>query len=61
MKILKLISDGLTTSAVVMTDDGRFVELQGTAEHNPFTGEHLESMLALARKGLKRIFALTRR
>ena len=44
-----------------MTDDGRFVELQGTAEHNPFTGEHLESMLALARKGLKRIFALTRR
>lgn len=46
---------------VVMTDDGRFVELQGTAEHNPFTGEHLESMLALARKGLKRIFALTRR
>ena len=45
---------------VVMTDDGRFVELQGTAEHNPFTAEHLEDMLALARKGLKRIFAITR-
>ena len=45
---------------VVMTDDGRFVELQGTAEHNPFTATHLENMLALARKGLKRIFALTR-
>ncbi len=45
---------------VVMTDDGRFVELQGTAEHNPFTAAHLEDMLALARKGLKRIFALTR-
>ena len=43
---------------VVMTDDGRFVELQGCAEHNPFTADHLESMLALARKGLKRIFKL---
>jgi len=42
---------------VIMTDDGRFVELQGCAEHNPFTAEHLESMLALARKGLKKIFA----
>ena len=45
---------------VVMTDDGRFVELQGTAEHNPFSAAHLEDMLSLARKGLKRIFALTR-
>ena len=43
---------------VVMTDDGRFVELQGCAEHNPFTADHLESMLALARKGLKKIFKL---
>ena len=43
---------------VVMTDDGRFVELQGCAEHNPFTADHLEKMLALARKGLKRIFKL---
>lgn len=46
---------------VVMTDDGRFVELQGTAEHNPFTAEHLESILSLARKGLGRIFKLTRK
>ena len=43
---------------VVMTDDGRYVELQGTAEHNPFTGESLDALRALARKGLKRIFAL---
>ena len=43
---------------VVMTDDGRFVELQGCAEHNPFTADHLETMLALAKKGLKRIFKL---
>ncbi len=46
---------------VVMTDDGRFVELQGTAEHNPFTAAHLETMLALAKKGLRKIFSLTKR
>ena len=43
---------------VVMTDDGRFVELQGTAEHEPFGPDALDSLLALARKGLKKIFAL---
>ena len=41
---------------VVMTDDGRFVELQGCAEHKPFTDAHLAAMLALAKKGLKTIF-----
>ncbi len=46
---------------VVMTDDGRFVELQGTAEHNPFSAAHLETMLALAKKGLRKIFTLTKR
>ena len=43
---------------VVMTDDGRYVELQGTAEHEPFGSDALESLLALARKGLKKIFTL---
>ena len=43
---------------VVMTDDGRYVELQGTAEHKPFTEESLDALRALARKGLRRIFAL---
>ena len=42
---------------VVMTDDGRYVELQGTAEHKPFTEESLDALRALARKGLKKIFA----
>jgi len=41
---------------VVMTDDGRYVELQGTAEHKPFTEGSLDALRALARKGLKRIF-----
>ena len=41
---------------VVMTDDGRYVELQGTAERNPFAEESLDALRALARKGLRRIF-----
>lgn len=43
---------------VVMTDDGRFVELQGTAEHEPFTEEALDKLKALAKSGLKKIFKL---
>jgi len=46
---------------VVMTDDGRFVEIQGTAEHNPFTAEHLSEMLSLAKKGIASIFRATAR
>ena len=36
---------------VVMTHSGRFVELQGTAEHEPFDGESLHELLKLAAKG----------
>ena len=43
---------------VVMTDDGRYVELQGTAEREPFTEESLDALRALAKKGLKEIFAI---
>ena len=43
---------------VVMTDDGRYVELQGTAEHKPFTEESLDALRSLARKGIRRIFSL---
>lgn len=45
---------------VVMTDDGRYVELQGTAEHKPFTEEAFNALRALAKKGLKKIFRLTK-
>ena len=37
---------------VVRTDDGRYVELQGTAETTPFRREQLDHMLALADVGL---------
>src|SRR5260370_33889778 len=37
----------------VMTEDGRLVELQATAEGAPYSRAELESMLALAGKGIK--------
>ncbi|HRR34109.1 MAG TPA: ribonuclease PH [Kiritimatiellia bacterium] len=38
---------------VVMTADGRFVEIQGTAEHEPFTDAELDALRALAGKGIR--------
>src|SRR5690554_4458408 len=45
---------------VVMTDKGGFIEVQGTAEGEPFQPEELNAMLALARDGLHELFALQR-
>jgi len=41
---------------VVMTADGRFVEIQGTAEDTPFSREQADELLGLAEKGLQPIF-----
>ena len=46
---------------VVCTGDGRFIEVQGTAEREPFTPEQMESLLALARKGLQSLIATQRK
>ena len=46
---------------VIMTDKGRFVELQGCAEHKAFSDRDLAAMIALAKKGLKKLFALQRK
>ncbi|HWZ86306.1 MAG TPA: ribonuclease PH [Thermoanaerobaculia bacterium] len=40
---------------VVATASGAFVEIQGTAERRPFSEEQLTELLALARKGLKKL------
>ncbi|MBP7865685.1 MAG: ribonuclease PH [Acidobacteria bacterium] len=40
---------------VVATGDGRFVEVQGTAEHNPFTDQQLRRMLDAAGQGIRRL------
>lgn len=42
---------------VIMTEKGEFVELQGCAEHKPFSDKHLMAMIDLAKKGLKEIFS----
>jgi ribonuclease PH len=45
---------------VVMTSEGRFVEVQGTAEGMPFTRGELDSLVSLAEGGITQIFDLQR-
>lgn len=45
---------------VVMTGEGRFVEVQGTAEQNPFSKSDLDRLLALAKAGIDAINASQR-
>ncbi|WP_391088828.1 ribonuclease PH [Vibrio sp. NH-UV-68] len=41
-----------TDMNVVMTEDGRMIEIQGTAEGEPFTHDELMDLLAVAKKGI---------
>jgi ribonuclease PH len=50
-----------TDMNVVMTGAGRFVEVQGTAEGEPFTREALDRLLALAAGGIAELIARQRR
>jgi ribonuclease PH len=43
---------------VVMTGSGKLVEVQGTAEGEPFSREQLDDMLSLASKGIERLTAV---
>ena len=49
-----------TDMNVVCTGDGRFVEVQGTAEGEPFSREQLSSLLDLASEGISQLVALQR-
>ena len=42
----------------VMTSSNRFVEVQGTAEANPFTFTEMEAMSLLAMQGIRKLFAI---
>ena len=42
---------------LVMTGDGRLVEVQATAERDPFSREELDAMLELGHNGIERIRA----
>ncbi len=43
---------------LVMTGGGDLVEIQGTAEHHPFTPEQLSAMLDLGRRGVDQLIDL---
>ncbi len=45
---------------IVKTSDGRFIEIQGTAEAEPFSTEALTGLLALADKGINDLVAKQR-
>jgi ribonuclease PH len=49
-----------TDMNVVMTGTGRFVEVQGTAEQEPFDRHELDQLLDLAASGVERIHAAQR-
>jgi len=42
---------------VVMTSKGEFIEIQGTAEGEPFTGAQMKKMVLLAEGGIKKLIA----
>ena len=45
-----------TDMNIVMTRSGKFVEIQGTAEGEPFSPEHLEALLECAKTALVPVF-----
>ncbi|MEY2560080.1 MAG: ribonuclease [Verrucomicrobiota bacterium] len=45
---------------LVATEDGEFVELQGSGEESTFSSEELSEMLALGRKGIAELIAAQR-
>jgi ribonuclease PH len=49
-----------TDMNVVIAEDGRFIEIQGTAEDEPFDREELMEMLRLAEKGTGELRAIQR-
>ena len=49
-----------TDMNVVMTGAGGFVELQGTAEGQPFTRAEMNALVGLAEKGIRELIALQR-
>ena len=53
-------SDADTDMNVVMGDDGGIIEIQGTAEAEPFSEAEFSAMLALSKKGIAELHKLQR-
>ena len=45
---------------IVCTGAGKFIELQGTAEREPFNRDQMNEMLALAEAGMSKLFEIQR-
>lgn len=45
---------------IVMAEDGRMIEIQGTAEGEPFSHNELLQLLDLAKQGIEQIFEIQR-
>jgi ribonuclease PH len=43
---------------LVLTEDGQFVEVQGSGEESTFSEEEFQAMLALGKKGVRELIAL---
>jgi len=46
---------------IVCTGDGRFIELQGTAEREPFSRTQMDEMVALGVRGIETLIAIQQR
>ena len=46
---------------VVMTDEGEFIEVQGTAEEGSFSKPELDRILELAEGGIRQLFEIQQR
>ena len=46
---------------IVMTGSGKFVEIQGTAEGNPFSNDTLSLLIKLAEQGIKQIIEIQKK
>ena len=51
-------SSAQTDMNVVMNESGLFIEIQGTAEHDPFSASELNGMLELAKVGIQELLEL---
>jgi ribonuclease PH len=45
---------------IVCTGNGKFIEVQGTAEHAPFSREEMDQLFGLAQKGIERLLMFQR-
>lgn len=51
-------SDAQVDMNVVMTESGRFIEIQGTAEQEPFADDQLSDMIRLAKSGITELIGM---